>query len=74
MPVCVMAINLMTTKMIQISTVLFVFLTSTFTVFGFIDVWTVSFLTWIISFYIYEHLSDIKQSLILEFQQNSGFH
>jgi hypothetical protein len=73
-PVCVMAINLMTIKMIQISTVLYTFLTSLFTVFGFIHIWTVSFLTWTISFYIYEYLLDIKQSLILEFQQNSGFH
>jgi hypothetical protein len=73
-PVCVIAINLMTTKLIQISTVLYIVLSSVFTVFAFIDVWAVSFLTWTISFYIYEYLLDIKQSLILEFQQNSGFH
>ncbi len=74
MPIGVMSITLFTTKMIQISTVLHIFLTTAFTIIGFIDVWAVSFLTWTISLYIYEYLTDIKQSLILEFNKNSGFN
>ncbi len=73
MPIGVMSITLFTTKMIQISTVLHIFLTTAFTIIGFIDVWVVSFLTWTISLYIYEYLTDIKQSLILELNKNSGF-
>jgi hypothetical protein len=73
MPIAVMAFTLLTSKMIQISSVLYIFLTTTFTIFGFIDVWTVSFLTWTISFFIYEYLASIKESLTHEFQKNSGF-
>ncbi len=73
MPIGVMSFTLFTTKMIQISTVLHIFLTTAFVIVGFIDAWTVSFLTWTISLYTYEYLTDIKQSLILEFNKNSGF-
>ncbi len=73
MPIGVMAITLFTTKMIKTSSFLFIFLTTTFTIYGFITVWTVSFLTWTISLYIYEYLTDIKQSLMQEFYKNSGF-
>jgi hypothetical protein len=73
MPIGVMTITLFITKMIQVLSVLHTFLTTIFTIVGFIAVWTVSFLTWTVSLYIYEYLTDIKQSLILEFNKNSGF-
>jgi len=63
----------LTSKMIQISSVLYIFLTMAYSILGFIDVWTVSFLTWTVSFYIYEYLTDIKESLTHEFHKASGF-
>ncbi len=73
MPIAVMTFTLLTSKMIKISGVLYILITTTFTIFGFIDVWTVSFLMWTISFYTYEYLTDIKKSLTLEFHKNSDF-
>jgi hypothetical protein len=74
MPIAVMTITLLTSELIQISSALHIFLTTTFTVYGCIAVWTISLLSWAISFFIYEYLINIKQSLTLEFYKNSGLH
>ncbi len=71
MPLVLVIYNIMTSDLVKISNYFYAFLIYLFQFCSFVDIWAVSFLTWITSFHFYEFLTDIKQNLKRELTENS---
>jgi len=71
-PVLAHSYILYSSKISKTSNTLFVFIITMFRIFGFLTIWIVSFLTWVISIHFYELLTDIKRDINQQINRTTG--